>query len=77
MKIGIKKRSVFGVKKITLEGKITRVEEKASKLTPDRKHFFVFFKGIEGLGIIQLSSKEKEMLAKKITGKKKNKATKK
>lgn len=71
MKIGIKKRSAFGVKRIALEGKIEKIEKKASASDPGKQSLVVFFKGLEGLGVINLSPKEVEMLVEKAKTEKK------
>jgi len=58
MKIRLKKRGTFGVKKIGLDGNIGKIEKSEG--------LRVFVKGLEGLGVVVFSPKEVEMLMNKI-----------
>lgn len=62
MKIGIKKRGTFGTKRTFLGAKIEKVERKeiAGKETVS-----VFFRGLEGMGVMTLAPKELEMITQK------------
>ena len=70
MKIRIKKRGIFGVKKIGLDCKIGKIERMEDPLAGKGKRLSVFFKGLEGMGTISFSDKEAEMLRKKLKDKK-------
>lgn len=63
MKVRIKKRGAFGIKKIALDGKIEKVERSENPVNPGNHGVSIFFKGVEGLGVIRLSPKESEMVA--------------
>ena len=65
MKIGIKRRGMFGVRRIALEGKIEKIEKRPNPINPEQNGLTLFFKGLEGIGFIHFSSKEIEMLSKK------------
>jgi hypothetical protein len=86
MKVGIKKRGTLGVKKIFIEGRIEKIEHKQGGVQAGKENLTVFFRGLEGIGIIQLSPKEVELIfeksfpampEKKIIKPKKSKKTKK
>jgi outer membrane biosynthesis protein TonB len=61
MRIRLKRRSAFGVKRHGLDGNIGKIEKKEG--------LHVFVKGMKGLGLIVFSPKEIEMLSGKIAPK--------
>ncbi|MFH1425712.1 MAG: hypothetical protein ABIG28_03250 [archaeon] len=61
MRIRIKKRGFFGVKKIKLDGQISRVDK--------GEGMHIFIRGVEGLGLVSLSLKEMQVLKEKAKGK--------
>jgi len=58
MKIRIKKRGIFGIKKSGIDGRLEKVETKEG--------LKVFLRGLDGLGLIVFSDKETESLVNKI-----------
>lgn len=65
MRIGIKKRGTLGVKKTFIEGKIEKIEHKHGDVQAGKERTTIFFRGLEGIGIIQLSPKEIELIFEK------------
>lgn len=63
MKIGIKRRGVWGVKRTSLGAKIEKVEKKE---VLGKEMIAVYFRGIEGVGIISLAPKELEMISERL-----------
>ena len=76
MKIGIKKRGTFGVKRIWLDGTIEKIEKKTNPVNPKNEGLSVFFRGVDGIGVISFSPKEVEMFVAKSSYKKKLSDTK-
>lgn len=58
MKIRLKKRGMFGVKKVKLDGKIERIERGEGTN--------VFVRGLEGIGVVVFSPREVEMIVSKV-----------
>jgi len=87
MKIRLKKRGIFGVKRIGFDARIERIEDlkkdnfpmlKAPKGLTSKigknlapRGISIFIKGLEGMGVITLSPREIEMISGKREGKKK------
>ena len=71
MRVGLKKRGFWGVKRIGLEGKIERIEKKETPINSEGGGLRIFFKGLEGLGGVNLSSREVKMIIEKASSRKK------
>jgi hypothetical protein len=63
MRLRLKKRGMLGVKKINLKGRIVKIGK-----NPDfgKEGLVVFFRGLEGVGIVDFGKKEMEMLREKL-----------
>jgi stringent starvation protein B len=82
MKVGLKKRSAFGVKRFGFEAKVERIEKTRSGSVPNRDVLTIFFRGLEGMGFFTMTPSEFDELREHIhpkreTAKKKKKAVQK
>ena len=57
MKIRLKKRSVLGIKRIKLDGKIEKVVKKGGAGSKAKEGTVVFISGMEGIAAVGFSSK--------------------
>jgi len=71
MKFRMKKRGVFGVKRFDLDGKIGKIERREDPAAGNGMGMDVFFKGLEGIGVVTFSESEVGVLREKLKERKK------
>jgi len=76
MRIRMKKRGVLGLKRIGIDGKIGKIEVRENP-AEGKLGLSIFFKGLEGMGVVSFSEKEIEMIRDKIKGTEKKEGKKK